>query len=63
MKCSIYRTELEPDHCYIYIKTCWRPDDAVYEEACDMSIAVYDACDKDLMRMHRELREDLAGHI
>ena len=63
MKCSICRTELEPDHCYIYTKRYWLPDDAVYEEAYDMLIYVCDACDEDLMRMYRELREDIAEHI
>ena len=63
MKCSICKTELELDHCYVYTKTYWLPDDAVYEEACDMSIYVCDACDKDLMRMYKELQEDLAEHI
>ena len=63
MKCSICKAELESDHCYVFTKTYWIPDDSVYEENYDMSITVCDNCEQDLMRMYRELREDIADHI
>ena len=67
MKCNIckaeIRTELESDHYYVFTKTFYTASDSMYEEACDIAITVCDACEKDLMRMYRELREDVAEHI
>ena len=63
MKCSICKTELNPDHYYTFTKSFCLTSDSAYEETCDIVITVCDACDRDLMRMYRELRKDIADHI
>ena len=51
---------------YVFAETLWRAKDNyhMYEEAVyDITIKVCDNCEHDLMRMYRELREDIADHI
>ena len=61
MKCNICRTELEPD--YHYSLTLCLLNDRMHEVAYDITIDICDACEQELMRMYRELREDIADHI
>ena len=63
MKCSICKKELNLDHYYTFTKTFYLTSDSTCEETCDIVIRVCDACDRDLMRMYKELREDVAEHI
>ena len=61
MKCNICRTELEPD--YHYSLTLCLVNNQMHEVAYDATIYICDNCEQDLMRMYRELREDVADHI
>lgn len=66
MKCNICKAELKPDHYYVFAETLWRAKDNyhMYEEAVyDITIKVCDDCEHELMRLYRELREDVADHI
>ena len=63
MKCNICKKELGFDNYYVFTKTFYTASDSVYEEACDIAITVCETCEQDLMRMYRELREDIADHI
>ena len=64
MKCNICRAELKPDHYYEFTKILWQANDEYgYEGVYDITLKVCDTCEKDLMRMYRELREDIAEHI
>ena len=64
MKCNICRAEIKPEqHYYTYAKTFYMNLDPMQTEAYDITIRVCDTCDKDLMRMYRELREDITEHI
>ena len=63
MKCNICKAELQPNHYYTFTKTFWSSEDAepIYKEA--RAIKVCDICEEELMRMYRELREDIAEHL
>lgn len=65
MKCNICKAELLPNHYYSFTKTYWLASatEQAYQRACDITINVCDACEEELMRMYRELREDVADHI
>ena len=54
MKCNICKAELNPDNYYTFTRTFC---------TCDIVIMVCDACDRELMRMYRKLRKDIADHI
>ena len=63
MKCSICKTELKSDHFYVFTETLYTGNDYMYEEDCKAVITTCDNCEQELMRMYRELREDIAEHI
>ena len=63
MKCSICKTELKSDHFYVFTETLYTGNDSMYEENCKAVLTACDNCEQDLMRMYRELREDIADHI
>ena len=63
MKCSICKAELKPDHFFVFTKTLYTDSDSMYEESCEAVITACDNCEQELMRMYRELREDVADHI
>ena len=65
MKCNICKTELYPENYYVFTKTLWtaNKNHHMYEPTYDITIKVCDVCEQELMRMYRELREDVAEHI
>ena len=60
MKCSICKAELNPDHYYTFTKNLYT---GMYEQECKALLTACDNCEQELMRMYRELREDVADHI
>ena len=63
MKCSICKAELKPDHFYVFTKTLYIGDGSMYEQNYEAVLKACDNCEQELMRMYRELREDVAEHI
>ena len=63
MKCSICKAELNPDHYYTFTKNLYTGNDYMYEQECKALLTTCDNCEQELMRMYRELREDIAEHI
>ena len=63
MKCSICKAELKSDHFYVFTKTLYTDSDSIYEESCEAVLTACDNCEQELMRMYKELREDVADHI
>ena len=63
MKCSICKTELKSDDFCVFTTTLYTHSDSVSEENCEALITACDNCEQELMRMYRELREDIAEHI
>ena len=63
MKCSICKAELKSDHLYVFTKTLYTGGGSMDEQSCEAMLTVCDNCEHELMRMYRELREDVADHI
>ena len=63
MKCNICKAELAPNHYYTFTKTFWSGEDAdpTYKES--HAIRVCDICKEELMRIYKEMREDIAEYM